>query len=411
MGKVEKVSSGWGSFLKFKILTDVRAFDQVEKALLNSTIQDHHGSPLLERPKASTAFTRSMGYLTRVCASSIPFPPGSPNAEYDEGGTKRRSDRNPNFSLKVEAIKGTSTDGTIAYRVNISDRRLDRGNMSHVLTAVYKPDHPVSVEPGDDLMSWDKFGEDLTKLVNDSYFKFFHNYDDTDVRAVVDKELDKLKAVRVLGYTTNFISKDTPESPNNTERAVKLVEFIRETGHLAGLLGLDASDMTRDQIVEELKSSIISEMDEYEAELDRKLNSKTKERQRGEKQRERMLGTAEKTIDRIMGLAEYHTLVLGNLGEGIRERAEKIRAKAHEFLTRDFGSGVPLIKEEPPTNDLAKRVAELEAENARLKGFQGIVVPEASPVTVAPVEAPATPKVSAEQAGDAGDPFGAVTTA
>lgn len=408
MTKIEKLS-GYGCFLKFKILTDVRPFDQVEKALNNSNIQDHHGSPLLERPKAATAFTRSMGYLTRVCAASIPFPPTSPNAE-GEGKC------NPNYSLKIEPIKGTPPGcpvGSMAYRVNISNRRLDRGNMSHVLTAIYIPEQPVKVQPGDDSIAWQKFGADLTSLVNDAYTKFFNNYDDTDVRAVVDKELAKLKALHVLGYTTNFIAKDSPESPDNTERAFKLVEFIRQTGHLAGLLGLDSSDMTRDQLVEELKTSIITEMDEYEQELDEKLNSKTKVRQRGEKQRERMFNTAEKTIDNIMGLAEYHAARLGGMAEGIKERAERLRAKAKEFLTRDFGSGIPTPKVEEQPNDLAKRVAELEAENARLKGFQGIEVPKdgAPSVNEAAAEPTVVPSPATGQAPegptakDAEDPF------
>lgn len=387
------VDGGWGSFLKFKLLTDIRPFEQVESALHASNIQDHHANKLLERPKPATAFTRSMGYLARTSAASIPFPKGSPNAQWEENGHTVVAERNPNYSLKVESVKGMPKD-EIAYRINISDRRSRNENMAHVLTATYRPNLPVEIMPGD-MGAYDKFGDDIRQLVKEAYEKFFNNYDDTDIRSVVDKELASLKAVHVLGHTTNFIARDSEASPFNTLRAQKLVEFIHACGHLANILGLDGTERTRDAIVDELKSSILAEMEEYEADLDDKLNAKTKERQRGTKQRERMKATAEQNIDKIMALAEYHATVLGVMVDGIREKADKLKAKAAEFLSRDFGTGVPTAKsDDEPASDLEKRIAQLEAENARLKSFQG----------VAPVH---TPPVGAAQAAYVVVPVGA----
>lgn len=365
---LKMVDSGWGSFLKYKMLTETRPFDLVEKALENSGIKERHaGAVLLERPKAATAFTRSMGYLTRVCAASIPFPAGSPNAEWEENGIKCSGERNPNYSLKVESVKGLP-DGDIAYRINISDRRQASQSMAHVLIATLHPGLQLEILPGEQA-AWDKFGEDIAGLVRCANSKFLSNYDDTDVRDVVVKELQSLSAVNVLGKTTNFIAKDSEAKPHNTERAQKLMQFVIECGHECTLLGLDGTDMTRDAIVAELQASIMAELEEYEAELDEKLGTKTKERQRGEKQRTRMKATAEQNIDKIMALADYHATVLGIMADGIREKADALKAKASEFLTRDFGTGVPAQRSAVSASalsDLEKRIAELEAANAKL---------------------------------------------
>jgi hypothetical protein len=374
---MKMIDGGWGSFLKYKMLTDTRAFELVEAALEDSGIKAlHPGVVLLERPKASTAFTRSMGYLTRVCAASIPFPAGSPNAE---------GERNPNYSLKIESVKGTP-EGEIAYRINLSDRRLANQDMAHVLLATHRPGLPVEIMPGEQA-AWDKFGEDIAKLVRDANDKFQCNYDDTDVRDVVVKELQSLSAVNVLGKTTNFIAKDSEAKPNNTLRAQKLMEFVHACGHECTLLGLDGTEMTRDAIVSELRASIMAELEEYEADLDEKLGAKTKERQRGEKQRLRMMTTASKNIDEIMALAEYHATVLGVMAEGIKEKADALRAKATEFLTRDFGTGVPAQKSaatSQPVSALEKRIAELEAANAKLLAEK---TAQAAPVVVEASEA------------------------
>lgn len=368
------MNQGYGIFFKFKCNTETRPFDQVEAALAASGIQDHHGSPLLQKPKPSTAFTRAMGFLTRVCTASISFPMGSPNAEWEENGVKMTGERNPNYSLKIEPIK---SEDQISYRINISDRRCKDENMAHVLTTAHVIGGGVAILPSDQA-AWDKFGADIAKLVNDSYAKFLNNYDDTDVRAIVDKELASLKAVHVLGYTTNFIAKDTEATPFNTERAKKLAEFVQNCGHLANILGLDATEMTRDALVAELRTSIMAELEEYEESLDAKLGMKTKDRQRGEKQRIRMLGTANKTIDSIMALAEYHAQVLGVIAEGITEKAAQLKAKAAEFLVKDFGDGTTTVRAakvgdkatKAAMSDLEKKIAMLESENAKLKAEQ-----------------------------------------
>jgi hypothetical protein len=390
---MEMINSGWGSFLKYKMLTEVRPFDQVELALIGSGLVERHvGVVLIEHPKASTAFTRSMGYLTRVCTASIPFPKDSPNAIWEENGSVQTGDRNPNFSLKIESVKGMPK-GEIAYRINISDRLRKDESMAHVLTVTHRPNLPVEVMPGNQ-DAWNQFGEDLAKLCRDAYDKFASNYNDEDVRDIVVTELAALKAVNVLGKTTNFIAKDTPATPNNMARAEALQKFIRDCGHQCQILGLDATERTRDSIVEELRSSILADMNDYEEDLDKKLNTPTNERKRGEDQRVRMLGTANKTIDRIMAQAEYHAAVLGVMADGIRERADALRTKAAEFLTRDFGDGAPTVK----TNKalaLQKRIAELEAELAA-KNAQPAPV-----VTVVDAPTPVTPIVVPR----GGDPF------
>lgn len=403
---VEMLGNGWGLFFKYKLLTETRSFDQVEKALHDSGIQEHHASPLLQRPKPATAFTRSMGYLIRVCAASIPFAAGSPNASWDENGVTVTADRNPNYSLKIESVKGTN-EGEIAYRINISDRRSRDENMAHVLTATYRPDKPVEIVSGE-VGAWNKFGEDLAKLVNEAYTKFFSNYDDTDVRDVIVKELGSLAAVNVLGKTTNFIAKDTDARPHNTERAERLNKFVHDCGHLGNMLGLDSTNMTRDAIVDELRTSIMSQLEEAEDKLDEKLGQKTKERERGEKQRLRMKNTAEMNVDSVMALAEYHAQVLGVMAEGIVEKAAAIKAKAAEFLTKDFGTGVPTVKPQAAADgsvvtDLEKKIAQLEAENARLKAFQGVsVVSNGHAEVAAPV---VIPPQAAEVVANGADPF------
>lgn len=372
---MEKIDSGWGSFLKYKLSTDTRDFGQVEDALLASGIQDHHASPLLQRPKPSTAFTRSMGYLTRVCAASIPFLAGSANASWLDGDRMVTGDRNPNYSLKVESVKG-GPDEEISYRINISDRRSKDENMAHVLTATYRNDKPVALVPGDQA-TWDKFGEDIANLVKSAYNKFFSSYDDTDIRDVVVKELAALNAVNVLGKTTNFIAKDTA-TKQNSARAEKLIQFVHDCGHEGTLLGLNGSEMTRDAIVTELRASILAQLQDCADELDEKLGAKTKDRQRGVKQRERMKNTAETNVDAVMASAAYHLEVLGVTIEDITEKAAAIKAKAAEFLTRDFGTGVPSVKgtasDGPVISDLEKKIAALTAENARLKAFQGLEI-------------------------------------
>lgn len=396
----EQVSAGWGGLLRLTVKTETRDFLLVEKALADSGMQDFHAAPLLHRPSMPTAFARAMNYLGRVCQSSIPFPQGSPNAEWEESGVTKTGDRNPNYSLKIESLKTAASDTSVSYRINISDRRVAGQDMAHVLTATYA-DGKVTVGNGTHAAAYAKYGGDLTRLVDEAYIKFRNNYDDTDIRAVAQAELNKLKAISVLGGNTNFIAKDSDRMPMNAERSQKLAGFLKETGHLVALFGLDASAMTRDQLVDELKESLLSEMNEFEKSLDDKLNSTAKERSRGDAQRNRMKTTADQTIDRIMSLADYHAEILGVMAEGIRERAATLRAKANEFLTRDFGKGTPGPKVESAKD---KRIKELEAalavaEAARKQRVQDYV---AATTPTGEVESQTTPP---SETSDIEDPF------
>lgn len=376
--QIEKLDSGWGLFLKYKMLTETRTFAQVEAALLASGIAERYSdTKLLEHPKASTAFTRCMNYLARVCMASIPFPVGSPNLEWEQDGVKQTGNRNPNFSLKIESVKGTPK-GEIAYRINISDRRCRDENMAHVLTVTFRPGMAIEVMPGSE-QAWNRFGQDLAKLCLDANDKFANNYNDEDIRDIVVTELASLKALNVLGKTTNFVARDSESNPDNTARATALVKFVRDCGHLANILGLDSTERTRDAIVEELRASILADMDEYEQELDAKLNAKTVERKRGEDQRTRMMSTANKTIDRIMAIADYHATVLGVMADGIREKAAGLRDKATEFLTRDFGAGVP---------SKTSKQAELEAKLKAAQDELAVLKAKDAQVAVAPVVIP-----------------------
>ena len=398
--KLENIgTTGWGSFFKFKILTEVRSFRQVEEALSKSGIAEHHNDRvLIERPTASKAFTRSMGYLTRACASSIPFPAGSANLTWtDVNGVIQSGDRNPNYSLKVETIKAANTDGSVSYRINISDRLKASASMDHVLTAVFSADGTLYIKQGVNSSAWTQFGQDLTTLVRDAYDKFFNNYDDTDVRAVVAAEVDSLLAINVMGNTTHFIAKDTAGMPDNNARVVKLAQFVKDCGHIAGVLGLDASAMTRDQLVDELRISLMAEMDEIEEDLDEKLNTPTAVRKRGEKRRESLKAKKDEDIDRVLSLAAYHSTVLGIMAEGIQERANKLKAKANEFLTKDFGDGAPVVRSVAPVKIATEaeliaaraRIAELVKENMRKGSYQGIVVqPQSVSATIANIDNP-----------------------
>lgn len=398
--KLENIgTTGWGSFFKFKILTETRPFAQVESALSKSGIAEYHNDRvLIERPTASKAFTRSMGYLTRACASSIPFPVGSANLTWkDVNGVVQSGDRNPNYSLKVETIKAANTDGSVSYRINISDRLKASASMDHVLTAVFTTDGLIHIQQGVSGGAWNQFGADLTTLVRDAYDKFFNNYDDTDVRAVVGAEVDSLLAINVMGNTTHFIAKDTAMMPDNNARVVKLAQFVKDCGHIAGVLGLDASAMTRDQLVDELRTSLMMEMDEIEEDLDVKLNTPTGERKRGEKRRASLKAKKDQDIDRVLALAAYHSTVLGIMADGIQERAAKMKAKADLFLTKDFGDGAPAITiqsiapakiaTEAELAIARARIAELVKENARRGSYQGIVVHPQTPA-VADIDSP-----------------------
>jgi len=344
---MENLGNGWGTFLKFKVRTETRAFDRVEAALAESGIAERHvgrdgeRKVLLARPDRGTAFARAMNCLTRVCAASIPFPSGSKHTTWQDGvdavgnSVMRTGDRNPCYSLKIEAVRRAATDTAVAYRINISDRTKAAGNMAHVLTAVYEAG-VLNVYAGSQADMAAEFGSDLEILVREEYARFCNNYDDTDVRGVIDAELTRLRALQVLGKTTNFVARDA-EGQANTECAERLVGFIKACGHDSELLGIDGSERSRDALLSELTASIMDEFESFEETLRAKLDKPTGERKRGDKQRERMHGNAVKDIEGIMALADYHCAVLGATVGAVAERKAELLKLASDFLTRDFG--------------------------------------------------------------------------
>ena len=65
-----------------------------------------------------------------------------------------------------------------------------------------------------------------------------------------------------------------------------------------------------------------------------------------------------------MALASYHANVLGVM-TGYYRKGNALRAKAAEFMTRDFGTGLPETKLGPGVQtDLEKRIALLEQSNS-----------------------------------------------
>ena len=335
---MEMLSQSWGSFVKFKVLCITLAFDLVESAASSMGLLDRHK---LQRPSKSTGFSRALAYLSRVCDRAIPFLPGSSHLQYKTAdGQWVWGDKNPTLSLKVESIKRAKSDASIAYRVNISDRLSGSGDMAHVLTAVFDNGY-LDIQPGTDHTAWSTYGADLTDLIQAEYDRFCQNYNDEDVRGLIDSELKSLRSLQVLGRTTNFVARPDEHRTDTTDRAMKLTQFIKAIGHEAAIMGLDGSEMSRDALVDELKSSILAELDAYDEELDEKLGKKTDKRARGEGRRQQMYNTATTGIERIMGLAEYHATVLNCMAEGVREKADALRAKALRFLTDDFSSAAP----------------------------------------------------------------------
>lgn len=339
-----------GAYLSGEFQTDTRAFDRVETALKKSGIQAHHDSPLLERPTPSKAASRAMNYLARTCAASIEFLPGSKfrtwtvdrpvyrmvkGERVQAGVTQEVMDgRNPNFCLKITVVKKAKVDASVTWRVNIAHREKAGENMGHVLNVTYV-NGGIEFSPGVDAQAHEVFGADLEALIRAEYARFLTNYDDQDVRGVWDAEIAACRALKVIKNTNAFIA------TAYLERAQALYNFVRECGHEVSWLGLDNSPMTRDSLLKDLVASIMADMDKYEAQLDAKLNTPTKERKRGDAQRERMYNTASANLDEILALAEYQQTVLGCVSEKIAERATALRSKAREFLTKDFDAGTP----------------------------------------------------------------------
>ncbi len=339
------LSNRIGAQFSFNILSETRAFATVEEALSRSGIQDHHGRTLLARPTPANAISRAINYLTRTCQASIEFLPGSKWRTWTVekpvyrvvAGVRSQTGtwtdvaegRNPNFCLKITVVKKLSTDTSVTWRVNVADRNKHNENMGHVLNVTYA-NGAIHFAPGSDVQAHDFFGADLEDVIRAEFDRFLSNYDDQDVRDICNTELAQFRALKVLKNTNAFISTE------HLDRAKALYKFVCECGHEGSWLGLTDEPETRESLLKDLKSSIMADMDAYEEELDEKLNTPTKERKRGEAQRERMYNTQSAKLDDIMGMADYYSVVFGAMAEGIVERRDALRTKARELLTKNF---------------------------------------------------------------------------
>ena len=353
---MENLNKSYGVHLAVEVKTDTRPFDMVEGAAARASIRPE---AMPEKPTPGKAISRAITCLMRICAASIEFPAWSQCASWVEEravhrmvkgqqvqtGTRQvtMSGRNPNYSLKVTLVKQAHVDAGTTWRINIANRNKAGESMGHVLSVTYSPLVGLYFTNGTDAQAFDTFGKEIKAIVETEYQRFLSNYNDEDIRGLLSAELADMKALKVIKKNNCFI-------PHvSVDRAKALYEFAKECGQEVSWLGLDASEMTRDSLLHDLKSSIFSDMDEYEEVLNAKLNTPTGERKRGEKQRERMFDTAIGNIDRIMALAEYHADVLGVMAEGIRERRDALRSKAHELLTKDFDAApLPAAHEAAP---------------------------------------------------------------
>lgn len=373
MSTEDKLSPNWGAHVGFSIATETRPFDMVENAV--KPIQDLHESPLLQRPSAQTAISRAVNALMRTCAASIDFPRDSKYASWDETvplyktvngkrlivGTTTipKTGRNHNFSLKITQVKAARVGNETTWRFNIADRRNQVENMGHVLNLTYDTGN-LHFNPGSDAAAVNNFGVDVGALIMTEYDKYLNNYNDEDIRAVFNAEMTAMKALKILKKTNCFIAN------SQVERAKLLYKFAQDTKQEISWLGLDSEIITRDSLLKDLQASIFADMDDFEAKLEVKLNTPTKERKRGEDQRVRMYNTATETIDGILALAEYYEMVLQASAEGIKERAKQLRSKATELLTKDFDIipiNVPVVSIEQVREVVAKIPAQEFVDN------------------------------------------------
>lgn len=333
----------YGVKFDFEVKSDTRAFDQVDGACDRAEIKHEHRP---QKPGQGRAIARAIAYLMRVCMSSVEFPSWSQFASWVEERPvyktikgalvcvgmepETRNGRNPNYSLKITEVKQAHTDASTTWRINIANRNKQAENMGHVLSVTYEPGAPLRFHRGTDAAAFDMFGKEVMEIINAEYARFATHYNDEDIRAVLDAELADMKALKVIKNTNRFIAHEW------TDRARALYKFAEECGQIVSWLGLDNEEMTRDSLLRDLKASIFADMDEYEEKLVKSLNTPTKERKRGEKQRDRMFTTAVENIDRIFAMAEYHSQILGVMSEEIVARRAALKAKATEFLTRDF---------------------------------------------------------------------------
>jgi hypothetical protein len=238
--------------------------------------------------------------------------------------------RNPNYSLKLTAVKKASTDTSQTWRVNIADRNKKSENMGHVLNVTHTPGIGLAFTAGSDYSAHADFGADLECIIRAEFARFAANHDDTDVRTLLDREFSKIHAMRVLEKLNCFVA------PEHVERAGKLSDFAQAIGCELDWSDLAATPRNRDNLLKQLTASIFADMDDFEKELDRKLNTPTKERKRGEKQRDRMVETQTDNLSKIMALPEYYAQVLGCISTEILDRKAALVCKIQTILTKDF---------------------------------------------------------------------------
>jgi hypothetical protein len=332
----------YGVKFDFEIKSDTRDFDRVDAAAIKAGIKYDH---MPQRPSQRQAISRAIAYLMRVCMTSIEFPSWSPFAHWEESipqyrvvkgaqvlvgySPKTCSGRNPNYSLKITEVKQARVDASTTWRINIANRNKQAENLGHVLSVTYD-NGGLSFTMGTDMSAWETFGKEVMAIVNAEYKRFAMNYNDEDIRNVLNAELADMRALKIIKATNCFIAHE------HVERAKALYKFAEECGQVVSWLGLDNDEMTRDSLLRDLKATVFADLEEYEGTMDKLLNTPPKERKRGEAQRERMFNTAISNIDKIFAQAEYYAQVLGVMSEELVQRRNHLRTKATEFLTKDF---------------------------------------------------------------------------
>ena len=349
--------TGYGAYAKTKVPTTTFPPDKVRTEAAKYGIED-----LPELPKPSEAIARTMTYLSRACAASIEFPVGSRFRTWEVSrkvykvikgvkthvgnSTETHDGRNPNFSLKISLCEGAKTDASTRWEVNLKSHK-SGGDMGHVLTVVYDPSTGLDFQPGVNQAAFEVYGADLTQIVESEYDRFLHNFDDLDMRTLLDKEYGKIQALRVLERLNCFVH------PQHVERAGQLADFANAIGCEIDWSDLGFTERNKLNLLKQVRASIMADMDEVEKNLDKKLNTPTKERKRGEDQRARMYETACASIDHCMEDAKFHAEVLGEIAGGIVERVAELKAKALELLTKDFDAipSTPVSAVLPPPVD------------------------------------------------------------
>lgn len=350
-----ELPKSYGVHMAVEVKTDTRPFDVVEAAAHKAQINPER---LPQRPGTFQAISRAIACLMRVCMSSIEFPAWSKHNSWEEERVTYRvvkgarirvtgkvacSGRNPNYSLKITQVKRAAPDAATTWRLNIANRNNAGENMGHVLSVTYDPTLGVYFDKGVDAAAFAEFGKELQHIVNEEYKRFANNYNDEDIRTLISAELADMHALSIIKRNNAFI-------PHTMmERAKALYTFAKDCGQEVSWLGLDNSPETRDSLLADLKTAVFSAMDEYEKELDEKLNPTGLERKRGEKRREQMHDTAMANIDKIMAQAQYHAQVLGVMAEAITEREKGLRAKAFKLLTTTGDETPALVASGTPT--------------------------------------------------------------